>query len=103
MPRVPREAACGNARQPFGESKRGLTLAHETVLPVCEIKVGPRLRKDVGDLSSLKQSIQEVGLLHPIIVDSENHLIAGLRRLKAVEMLGWKTVEVHIINVKPED
>ena len=70
---------------------------------MCEIKVGPRLRKDVGDLSSLKQSIQEVGLLHPIIVDSENNLVAGLRRLRAVEMLGWKTIEVHIIDVKPED
>ena len=103
MPRVPRETARETTHQPCGPSERGLTLAHEAVLPVCEIKVGPRFRKDAGDLSSLKQSIQEVGLLHPIIVDSENHLLAGLRRLKAVEMLGWKTVEVHIINVKPED
>ena len=90
---------------PYGDTTVPLekTKVEIEVLPVCEIKVGPRFRKDAGDLSSLKQSIQEVGLLHPIIVDSENNLIAGLRRLKAVEMLGWKTVEVHIINVKPED
>ena len=47
-----------------------------------------RLRKDVGDLTSLIKSIKEVGLIHPIVVDSNGVLIAGYRRLKACEELG---------------
>jgi len=39
---------------------------------ICDVKVGDRFRKDMGNLSSLKKSIQEIGLLHPIVVDSEN-------------------------------
>lgn len=53
-----------------------------------EIKVGKRFRKDLGDLSSLKKSIQEIGLLHPIVVDPNGNLIAGERRFRACNELG---------------
>ena len=40
---------------------------HDTnQIKITDIKIGPRHRKDMGDLESLAQAIQEVGLLHPI-------------------------------------
>ena len=55
-----------------------------------EIKVPSRLRKYMGDIAALSQSIKAVGLLHPVVVDKDNNLIAGARRLEAVKLLGWK-------------
>src|SRR5262249_44915510 len=53
---------------------------------------GERHRRDLGDIAALAKSIAEVGLLQPIAVTFDGHLIAGERRLRAVEMLGWKTI-----------
>src|SRR5262249_24522631 len=62
------------------------------------IEVGERHRHDLGDIESLAQSIAELGLLHPVIT-SENALIAGARRLAAVNLLGWKTVPATVVNI----
>lgn len=56
-------------------------------------------RKDLGDLKGLAQSIQAVGLLHPIVVATGGKLIAGERRLKACRMLGWDKVPVTKIDL----
>jgi ParB family chromosome partitioning protein len=45
-------------------------------LPVTAIKTGHRHRKDLGGLSALAESLEEVGLLHPVVIDAENRLIA---------------------------
>lgn len=47
-----------------------------------------RFRKDLGDLTGLKESIKKHGLIHPIVIDSDGVLIAGERRLKACQELG---------------
>lgn len=61
-----------------------------------EIKVDQeRLRKDMGDLDSLISSIRDnasslvdtKGLMHPIVLDADNNLIAGGRRLAAFTTL----------------
>jgi len=51
-----------------------------------------RFRKDIGDLTDLKESIKKHGLIHPIVVDSNGELISGERRLKACEELGIEPV-----------
>ena len=64
---------------------------------VKEIKVGKRFRKDMGDLTALMASIEELGLLQPIGVNADHKLLFGERRLRAVEKLGWETVECKVI------
>ena len=62
-----------------------------------------RIRKDSGNLESLQNSIAEVGLINPILIDEKNNLIAGYRRLSACRNLDWKEVEVKIIELKGDE
>ena len=65
-----------------------------------DIIVADRQREDLGDLSDLKASIKDHGLLSPIILDrTTKRLIAGGRRLAAFASLhaedpigGWDTI-----------
>ena len=66
-------------------------------LPVEAIRVGQRVRRDLGDIDALAQSIADIGLLNPITVDENGHLLAGARRLAACKRLGLKTIEVRIV------
>lgn len=63
------------------------------------IKVSNRYRKDMGDLDSLAASIEAIGLLQPIGIDSNYRLIFGERRLRAFEKLGRERIPARIINV----
>jgi ParB family chromosome partitioning protein len=69
-------------------------------MAIKKIKARGRFRKSLGDISSLATSIQEVGLLHPIVVRPDGRLIAGERRLAACKQLGWKTVPVTFVDLK---
>lgn len=63
------------------------------LLPISKIKVTNRLRKDYGDISSLSSSIKKFGLLHPIVIDEDNNLVAGERRLRACKQLKLEKIE----------
>jgi ParB-like chromosome segregation protein Spo0J len=54
-----------------------------------EIKMNERFRKDLGDLSDLKESIKLLGLLQPIGITKDGSLVFGERRLKAWVQLGF--------------
>ncbi len=50
------------------------------------------VRSDVSGIEELARSIQENGLLHPIIVRGKNdyfEIIADFRRYNACKLLGW--------------
>lgn len=47
-----------------------------------------------GAVEAVAASIKEFGFKNPIIVDSENVIVAGHTRLKAAEKLGLKTVPI---------
>jgi N6-adenosine-specific RNA methylase IME4/ParB-like chromosome segregation protein Spo0J len=64
------------------------------------IKIGERFRKDLGDIGSLAQSIKEIGLLHPIVIQPNGTLIAGKRRLEACKSLGWQTIAVTEVDLE---
>ncbi|MCB1308547.1 MAG: ParB N-terminal domain-containing protein [Leptospiraceae bacterium] len=65
-----------------------------------EIKIGNRIRKDAGHLGELKDSMNRLGLLQPVLIDPDNHLIAGYRRLAAARELGWESIEVRIVDTR---
>ncbi|MDI6784475.1 MAG: ParB/RepB/Spo0J family partition protein, partial [bacterium] len=67
-------------------------------LPISEIRILNHIRYDTGLIQALAENIAEFGLLHPLVVNEHYELIAGFRRLKAVELLGWTEVPVTIIS-----
>ena len=69
-----------------------------TDIPVNSVKVGPRFRRDVGDIADLADSIMMFGLLHQIVVDAEFNLVAGYRRLSAYKYLLKKYIPATIIS-----
>ncbi len=64
-----------------------------------DITVENRIRKDLGDVDELANSIREHGLIEPIVVARNFHLVAGERRLSALKRLGVTelTHAVHFI------
>lgn len=67
--------------------------------PIDSIKVGDRVRQDLGDLNSLAESIDtNGGLLQPVLIKSDGTLIAGERRLAACRQLGRELIEVNVRN-----
>lgn len=68
-------------------------------LMIATIKVGDRHRKDLGDLEPLARSIEENGLLHPVVVTSDYTLVAGYRRLEACrDVLKWTEIDATVID-----
>ncbi|WP_030485695.1 ParB/RepB/Spo0J family partition protein [Nocardioides aequoreus] len=60
------------------------------------IIVGVRHRRDLGDMSALMRSIEEVGLLQPVTVTPDGVLVCGWRRLEALRRLGRRTLSVWV-------
>ena len=73
-------------------------------IPVKEINDAGRGRKEYRDIEALRLSIVEKGLIHPIVVkryktplEKYNYfLLAGGRRLVAIQSLGWEEVSARI-------
>jgi ParB-like chromosome segregation protein Spo0J len=73
-----------------------VTAAPVIELPLAQVIVGERIRKDLGDLGDLTDSLRELGILNPLTLGPGNQLIAGQRRLKVAEALGWETVPCRV-------
>lgn len=74
-----------------------------TSLPIHEIQSIDRQRLDYGDIDALAKSISEHGLIQPIIINQENRLIAGGRRLAAMQQLGWTEIPIVYRETLTED
>jgi DNA modification methylase len=72
-------------------------------IPITSIIVKDRQRLDVGDLDDLSHSLQQYGLIQPVVINQENRLIAGGRRLAAAIKLGWGTIDVVFRETLGED
>ena len=67
------------------------------LIPINEITISPGRREvQSGDVKELADSIAEVGLINPIMVDQSHTLIAGLHRLEAMKMLGRTEIECTV-------
>ena len=62
-----------------------------------DIKIPDRVRKDVGNIDSLAESLKRSGQISPISVTHDMTLVAGFRRVTAATQLGWKTIEANIV------
>ena len=63
-----------------------------------DIKIKKRVRRDLGDLEALKNSLRTYGLLNPITINGKYELIAGERRLQAAKQLGWTNINAVVQN-----
>jgi len=53
------------------------------------------LNSEIYSLSSLDDlisSIEEFGLLQPLVINQRNEVVSGNRRLEAIRRLGWEEV-----------
>ena len=64
-------------------------------IAITEILIDTRRREEMGDLAGLAKSIEQYGLLHPVVLDDNRHLIAGMRRIEACKRLGWTEIEAR--------
>lgn len=72
------------------------------LVPIEDIKVKKRVRKDMGDISALADSMNRFGQISPILITKKNELVAGGRRLEAARSLGWRTINAIEIDISDE-
>jgi ParB-like chromosome segregation protein Spo0J len=68
-------------------------------VPISQIKVSTRFRKDLGDIESFARNVKQVGLLQPPVLTPDLQLVAGQRRIEAYKKLGLKEIPVLIEKV----
>ena len=68
------------------------------IVKIEDNKVKRRIRKDLGDLEPLKDSLRIYGLMNPITLNSKHELVAGERRLQAAKELGWERINAIVLD-----
>ncbi|MDR2185309.1 MAG: ParB N-terminal domain-containing protein [Treponema sp.] len=68
-------------------------------VPIEDIIVKKRTRKDKGNIEALAESMKRFGLICPIILTNGNVLVAGGRRLEAARSIGWRTINAVIAQI----
>src|SRR5215471_13324631 len=69
---------------------------------ILKIKQSKNIRHNICDTKELAKSIEQKGLLQPILVrtlDGYFEIVAGNRRFYACRALGWKKIACHIIEL----
>jgi ParB family transcriptional regulator, chromosome partitioning protein len=71
-------------------------------IDISKIRQSKNIRQIVPDIDELSKSIEQKGLLQPILVrtlDGYFEVVAGNRRYCACKALGWKKIACHIIEL----
>ncbi len=63
------------------------------------IKLPSHARRNYGNLSSLEASIKKIGLLAPVLVNQDNVLLSGTRRLEACKNIGVPEIAALRVDV----
>jgi len=74
-----------------------------TISPL-DVKVNkdlPRWRKEMGDVRELAESIKNKGQIHPILLDRDNNLVCGGRRLAACITAGIQVKAAYTDQIDP--
>lgn len=72
-------------------------MAQTNLIAIDSIVVGNRHRKDFGELEKLAESIKRFGVLQPVVVNSNNVLLAGQRRIEASKLAGLTHVPFVVV------
>lgn len=77
-----------------------MTSGQFTSTPLTAIVVNreERQRRELRGIDELAESINRLGLIHPITIDENGVLIAGERRFTAVKLLGWTHVPTQLVS-----
>ena len=67
-----------------------------------KVRIRRRIRRDLGDLTPLMNSLRKYGQLSPIVVTDSYELIAGHRRLESARRLGWTTIKATVAPIGSE-
>lgn len=67
--------------------------------PISSIYVerSERQRKELLKIDELAESINRIGLINPIVIETNGKLVAGERRLTACKQLGWTDIPVQFV------
>lgn len=74
--------------------------------PISAIVIRDRSRKTLRNIESLARSINERGLLHPVVVRSVDGrwvLVAGQRRIEAARSLGWTDIPITVVTTLDDE
>jgi ParB family chromosome partitioning protein len=71
-------------------------------IKINDILVKERLRVQPGDLTALKESIKQVGLIQPLVINEKKELLCGHRRLLACKELNWQEIEAVVLDVNED-
>ena len=92
----------------FGTSEEDERFFECDIRKIIPNKLQPRVHFDESELEELTQSIQENGVIQPLIVsyvkdNNSYELVAGERRLRASRLAGLETVPVVVKKMESED
>lgn len=81
------------------------------LINLSDIRLGYNPRSSLGDLTSLKQSIQQIGLLEPVILRPNKQkddnrpyeIVCGHRRYKAFDELKYLQIPARILKLSDEE
>lgn len=71
-------------------------------IEIDQIIINPRIREDLGDIEELARSINEYGLMCPILINTKNVLLAGRRRIEACKLLGYTQIKALVMDIEED-
>jgi ParB family chromosome partitioning protein len=67
-------------------------------VPLESIVAKRRIRRELGDIDGLMESLRKHGQLSAILISRRYELVAGFRRLEAARRLGWRTINAEFVD-----
>ena len=79
-----------------------MTLSEQkNTIPIKDIIIKERYRKEFGDIDALADNINNLSLLQPIVINNEyNELIDGQRRILAFKSFGKKEIPCFKVDLQ---
>lgn len=67
-------------------------------MPIDSIIIPSRRRAANADkVAGIAASIKEIGIINPVTLSGDGHLLAGLHRVEACKLLGWQEIPAQLV------